>query len=152
MLDQKQKSRKRAKRPCTNCGRKVFDLLYSEHLLQCMIKGPEKFHCKVDGCKSEFHTKRNLAIHAVIHKPAAKCPEEGCNTTVRPNYLSIHIKRVHKKVKESCQYCGKKVSDIYLGRHMKICTNNGQECLFLCTVKGCELGFVTNICRRRHIR
>lgn len=156
MLDPKPKSkkgrRKGVKRPCTNCGKRVFDLLYSEHLLKCMVNGPEKFHCKVNGCKSEFHSQKKLSIHAEIHKPPMKCPEEGCNATFKPNYLGAHIRRVHNKVGKICPNCGKKVSCYSIGQHMKICTNNGQEWHFLCTVEGCNLGFVTDMCRNRHIR
>lgn len=90
------------------------------------------YPCPFDGCKTVCQNNVQLYRHKYYtHRTKEVCPYDGCNKQVR--YLKLHVDSVHKKMKGSCEKCGKEVSKAALYQHKRTCMNEEP-----CPYSGCN--------------
>lgn len=133
---------------CHNCGKKVSNLRM--HLESCLYDGNEKFYCTVENCNSSFKSKSGVTDHVRrVHSQPLKCPLEDCDAYVKPRGMSVHIRRVHNRIKVACKRCGKHVFN--LRYHLDICTSDGVK-RFFCQVNNCKAMFISKHYLAMHVR
>lgn len=149
---------------CQHCGEKILSSSLYYHEQSCGSRGVKRFECGFERCKMAFNTLNNRLEHiARMHQSeVVECPNEGCGRSVKPYYLSKHVREVHGELKKMCQFCDKKVK--YLKLHERKCLRNiGVKTVKVekiskiekklpCTFEDCKVTFDSEINRSQHVR
>lgn len=147
---------KMVKKQCEKCKRWITIRGFSRHHEQCeniekRQEKPRMFVCSRKGCGALFTNQTSRQQHLDNDHPAlVKCTFKNCNSIVKQNNLSQHIKAIHQRVKKQCDNCQQWIPFSGFYGHFERCVSNGEK-IFQCFYDGCEAKFTTRGNRSTHI-